>query len=155
VRAVRGGRRRPRSRRPTRSSVTRADGLPARFTQRWIEETMPILDQRQVDHVIAVMRQRGWTDEELRRRVLPYVRVRPVGEHRQPSSADQIQVGPTPQEAQVGHSDSYSHAMAVLNLRDHLDESMIPMLRSLLDDPDPMVRRKAADYLAEIQTRRA
>jgi hypothetical protein len=69
VRAVRGG-----GRRSTKAQPTRSDGLPARFTQEWIERTMPRLDRQQAAHVISVMRARGWSDDELRRRVLPYVR---------------------------------------------------------------------------------
>lgn len=69
VRAVRGG-----GRSKKRAGSMRADGLPARFTQEWIERTMPRLDRAQAAYVIAVMRERGWTDDDLRLRVLPHVR---------------------------------------------------------------------------------
>jgi len=67
VRAVRGGG-------SKRVSPQSADGIPARFTQEWIERTMPRLDAAQAARVIAVMRERGWTDDDLRRRVFPHVR---------------------------------------------------------------------------------
>lgn len=67
VRAVRGGGR-------SRASRPKADGLPARFTQEWIERTMPRLERAQAAQVVAVMRARGWSEDELRRRVYPHMR---------------------------------------------------------------------------------
>jgi len=68
VRAVRGGGR------SKKAQAKRSDGLPARFTQEWIERTMPRLDRQQAAHVMSVMRARGWSDDELRSRVLPHTR---------------------------------------------------------------------------------
>jgi len=56
------------------ATTKRHDGLPARFTDQWIRRTMPRLNPEQTAHAVAVMRQRGWTDDDLRRRVYPYVR---------------------------------------------------------------------------------
>ena len=68
VRALRG-------RGKKRTAVTRrTDGIPARFTQGWIERTMPRLNPEQTAHVLAVMRARGWSDSDLRARVYPYLR---------------------------------------------------------------------------------
>ena len=65
-----------RGRGAQRSSTIRADGLPARFTDQWIRRTMPRLSAEQTAYTIAVMRERGWNDDDLRLRVYPYVKSR-------------------------------------------------------------------------------
>ena len=148
VRGVRssGGVQRQRSQAP--------DGLPARFTQRWIEETVPHLDQQQLEYVIAVMRQRGWTDDDLSMRVLPCVggasipkREEQQGSPKMREPAPTRQTNPEP----PAEADEYTRVMELLDLQDHLDKSMIPRLRGLVDDPTPTVRRTAADYLHELR----
>jgi len=52
------------------------DGMPARFTGQWIRRTLPRLNAPQVTHTLAVMRKRGWTENDLRARVYPYTRYR-------------------------------------------------------------------------------
>jgi hypothetical protein len=71
VQAVRGtgGRKSPRS-----TPSARPDGLPHRFTDAWIKETVPGLSNGEVAYVVEDMRKRGWTEAELARRVYPYVR---------------------------------------------------------------------------------
>jgi hypothetical protein len=69
VRVVRGG-----GKKRARTRSVRSDGLPARFTDQWIRRTMPGLDREQAMHVVSVMRERGWSDAELRTRVSPYMR---------------------------------------------------------------------------------
>lgn len=59
----------------TRSKATaRGDAVPARFTQEWIERALPRLTKEQAGHVISVMRERGWSDDDLRQRVYPHLR---------------------------------------------------------------------------------
>jgi hypothetical protein len=69
VRAVRGG-----GSRKARSTTSRADGLPHRFTDAWIRANMPRLTSQQAAYVLEDMRRRGWSENELQRRVYPYVR---------------------------------------------------------------------------------
>jgi hypothetical protein len=46
--------------------------LPARFTQRWIEENVPYLHPRQVPALIDELHARGWKDDRIAQRVAPY-----------------------------------------------------------------------------------
>jgi|SRR6516225_330757 hypothetical protein len=69
VKALRGGRRSTRA-----VAAPRPDGLPHRITDAWIRKTVPRLSTDQVAYVINEMRNRGWTQDELHRRVYPYVR---------------------------------------------------------------------------------
>jgi hypothetical protein len=50
--------------------------LPKRFTQAWIEDTVPKLSQLDAEVVLAAMRAKGWTDAELEARVYPHLRGR-------------------------------------------------------------------------------
>ncbi len=43
--------------------------LPKRFTRAWIERNVPTLSRLEADVVIAAMRAKGWTEDELRSRV--------------------------------------------------------------------------------------
>lgn len=48
--------------------------LPRRFTQTWIERTLPGLSAADTDLVLAAMRAKGWSAQELESRVYPHVR---------------------------------------------------------------------------------
>jgi HEAT repeat protein len=51
---------------------------------------------------------------------------------------------------QLGDADEMVRTTALIELRDHLDSSMIPALRSLVDDREPLVRSRAAEYLSAL-----
>jgi len=48
--------------------------LPKRFTQTWIERTLPTLSEADAEVVLAAMRAKGWSEEKLRQRVHPHLR---------------------------------------------------------------------------------
>src|SRR5690349_429715 len=47
--------------------------LPTRFTQRWIEDTFPRLNEADADRALNAMRRRGWTDDDFEERVYPHL----------------------------------------------------------------------------------
>lgn len=47
--------------------------LPRRVTQRWIVDTAPRLAAADVGGFLAALRTRGWSERELRQRVIPYL----------------------------------------------------------------------------------
>jgi hypothetical protein len=48
--------------------------LPRRFTRTWIDTHVPNLSYRDADLVLAAMRAKGWSEDELRARVYPLLR---------------------------------------------------------------------------------
>ncbi len=76
----------PRGRGPSGSSPTAAirtefarnrsrTQFPARFTQTWIETHVPNLEPAEMRAVMSELRRRGWTEDDLRDRVEPYVKL--------------------------------------------------------------------------------
>lgn len=55
--------------------------------------------------------------------------------------------------SQLDDHDETVRSIALINLSDRLEPPMIPKLQSLLDDADPSVRSRAADYISELNGR--
>jgi hypothetical protein len=53
--------------------------LPGRFTQNWIAKNVPELHPGQVPVLMEELKRRGWTDDDIRSRVLQYVPFRSSG----------------------------------------------------------------------------
>jgi hypothetical protein len=47
--------------------------VPGRFTQRWIVENVPALHPGQIPPLMDELKSRGWTDEKIALRVVPYL----------------------------------------------------------------------------------
>jgi hypothetical protein len=58
--------------------------LPTRFTQAWIERTLPGLSPADTDFVLAALRAKGWSEKELDERVYPHARQRRVAAAKPP-----------------------------------------------------------------------
>lgn len=51
--------------------------LPGRFTENWFASHVPSLHPGQVPDFLEELRERGWTDERIQKRVMPYLAVNP------------------------------------------------------------------------------
>ena len=47
--------------------------IPNRITQQWIEHTVPTLNDNELTVLIDVMHERAWTEDDLEKRVYPYI----------------------------------------------------------------------------------
>lgn len=63
----------PTSKSASKSADANAFELPRRVTQRWIENTAGTLRPDQVAAFVSALRVRGWSEQDLRERVWPYV----------------------------------------------------------------------------------
>lgn len=51
--------------------------LPGRFTENWFASNVPSLHPGQVPDFLEELRERGWTDERIQKRVMPYLAMNP------------------------------------------------------------------------------
>src|SRR5207245_5750870 len=54
--------------------------LPRRVTQAWLEENIALMSANQLRQLLAALRKRGWSEDELRQRVFPSAPKRPIPE---------------------------------------------------------------------------
>jgi hypothetical protein len=63
------------SSKPKKASAYRGPSwIPARVTQQWIKSNGPKLSQPMAKELVRVLRQRNWSNDDLRQRVYPYLR---------------------------------------------------------------------------------
>ena len=53
--------------------ASRSAGLPARMSQRWLEEHFPAMGAAALADLLETLRARGWTDDEIATRVRPLI----------------------------------------------------------------------------------
>ena len=68
--------------------------VPSRFTQDWIVKNVPRLHPGQIPTLLAEMRRRGWTEDGIQVRVMPY-----VPEYESPRAPESLRAQPPPTQA--------------------------------------------------------
>lgn len=157
---------------PARAGAEQPE-FPKRVTMAWLEATVPEMSAEPLERLLELLASRGWTEEEIEQRVLA-LRDDSISESglgaRSPKpvppdkdggeqSSERIMTRMARPSDQASSADDTAEesawqgdVTAFINLGEHLDRAMLPMIEAHLNDPEPIIRQRALDYRERLLT---